>query len=80
MEKIETPTPEQIKEYEEKMLAHYTAVLPFLRVKAEHDTLQTEIAESRIRTIQAEHAFRKYMLNQEESEKGKKVEAENTKD
>ncbi len=60
MEENQQPAPpkeEQIKEFEEKMTLHYQNKLPFLRLKAEFDGLNADIAEARIRTLQANHAF-----------------------
>lgn len=51
------PTEQEIKEFEEKMTLHYQSKLPFLRLKAEFDNLHADIAEARIRTLQANHAF-----------------------
>lgn len=57
----EIPTEEQIAEFEVKMKMHYEKKLPFLRLKAEYDGLHADIAEARIRSLQANNQFAEAM-------------------
>ncbi len=70
-------SPEGLEKMEVEMTTHYTKRIPFLKLKAEHDNLLKEIAEARIRTIQADHAFYQFSLSQEEAIR--KAEAEKNK-
>lgn len=56
-------TPEQEKsilDFENKMKAFYEERLPFIRIKHEHDVMQMEISEARLRTVQADDKFMAY--------------------
>lgn len=60
---------QKIEEYEVKMKEFYEARLPFIRIKHKHDSLMAEIAEARIRTVQADDAFIQYQLKKEDNKK-----------
>lgn len=70
---------EEIKKMEQEQTAYYESKLPFLRLKAEFDTLHMEIAEARIRTLQANHSYYQAILAQEKTIKEAKEEPENSK-
>ena len=69
-------TEKEIKERQSKMQKFCEDNLPFLRIKAEHDMLQADIAEALIRRMRAESAFQNAMMEQDkfnkEAEKEKK--------
>ncbi len=74
MENFEKPTDEQIAVYEAKMKVHYEKNLPFLRLKAEFDMLQADIAEARMRILSANSQFGQAMVAQSEAEADAKKE------
>ena len=76
MEKPTIPTEEQIKEYEKTMFAHYQEKLPFLRIKAEFDMLQADIAEARIRSLSANSQFAQAMAEQAKATESKEKKEE----
>lgn len=47
------PTPEEVKAYKEKMMAFYNEELPLLRLKAEYEKLNSELAQDRMKELMA---------------------------
>lgn len=66
------PTPEEIAAHEAKMTEYYTKKLPLLRLRAEYDMKQADIAEARIRILIANSRYAEATAPAPEEEKNSK--------